>query len=237
MRLFLILIALLMSMTTRADVLTAYETPAGAIAPIQKDAAVWVKCIGCNVIKDKLIQELQANGYKVVTNASDAAVRIVFAAGVSVPSDGKAPRLFADDAYGKGIPPIPPAVKSANGVIEPQPSSPQRDILQLDSSVIQVGTMTTSSRSGAIGFAVGVNAFLSMIERSMADAIRTPGVAELSVTIADGGNQRRGFRVLAAANTQETPDALLDGAIAKAIEGLVNGVQETKAAKEVGNAR
>lgn len=233
------LIALLMSTNIRAEVLSAYETPAGATAPVQKEAAVWVKCIGCDVIKDKLIQELQTNGYKVVTNTSDAAVRLVFSAGVSVPSNGKAPRLYADDVYGKGIPPIPPAVKPPTGAIEPSPPDTQRDILRLDPAAIQAGTMVTSSNSGTIGFAIGVNILLSMIERSMADAARTPGVAELSVVIADGVNQRQrqSFRVIAAANTPETPDALLDGAIAKAIEGLVQGVQEVKATKEVGNER
>lgn len=37
---------------------------------------------------------------------------------------------------------------------------------------------------------------------------------------------------ITAANTPDTPDVLLDGAIAAAIKGLINGVQEVKAIKE-----
>jgi hypothetical protein len=110
--------ALLASASVNAEVFTAFETPVESTAPLQKDAAIWIKGFYSNVLKEKVGQGLKERGYKVVSDASDAEVRVVLAAGVSVPQEGKAPKLYADEVYGQGFAAIPPAVKTSHTPID-----------------------------------------------------------------------------------------------------------------------
>lgn len=235
MRVVCALIALLVSMSTRAEVLTVFDTPVGAVPPVPKDAAVWVKCFGCKSLKGKLIQALTENGYTVVSNSSDATIKVVVAAGVSVPEGGKAPRLYADDVYGKGIQPISPAIKS--DIRDVSLPSVRHGILNIDAGATNEGMKLTGSRGGGILVALGVSALTRLIHQKQADAVRTPGVVEMGVTIYED-KTKKGFDVIAAANTPETPDALLDAAVSAAVQGLINGVQDVKTPiKDEGNAQ
>jgi hypothetical protein len=228
--------ALLASVSVRAEVFTAFKTPQGSTAPLQKDAAIWVKGYYSDVLKEKVARELRERGYKIVSDISDADVRVIVSAAVSVPQEGKAPKLYADDVYGKGVAAIPPAIRYSQLPADSSLSSPQRNPLQVNSEGVLIGNAVSSSVGQAMGVALGVNLFLSWIERRRADAERTPGVAELSIAIASADG-RQDFLVISAADTAETPDALLDGAWTKAVEGLVNGVQQVEAASEKGNAK
>ncbi|WP_303783180.1 hypothetical protein [Azovibrio restrictus] len=234
-----ILAALLLSANAWADVLTAYDTPKGSVQPLSKDATVWVKCFGCEVLKERIVQRLKDAGYSVVGKTAEAATRVVIAAGVSVPQDGKAPRLYADDAYGKGLAPIPPAIKR-DDLAEANTPTVGKGVLHLDAGAQYQGAKLTGSQTGGILVGLGTALLTRLIHQSAADAARTPGVAELSVTIVTERDGRLGFGVTAAANTPETPDTLLDSAIDAAIVGLINGVQDVKAAKNAfgdGNAQ
>jgi hypothetical protein len=226
----------LASVGVRAEVLTAYETPVGSTAPLPKDAAIWIKGISTAALKEKAIQELKGRGYKVVSDASDAEVRVVLAVAVSVPQEGKAPRLYADDVHGKGFAAIPPAVKVSRLSADSSSPGPQRDPLRANSEGVLIGNAVSSSIGQAAGVALGINLLLSWIESRKADAERTPGIAELNVSIFSA-DETKNFRVISAADTAETPEALLDGALSMAIEGLVNGVQQVEATIENGNAK
>lgn len=225
-----VLPALLLSANAWAEVLTAYDTPKGPIQPLSKDAAIWVKCFSCEVLKERIVQRLKEAGYNVVAKPADAATRVVVAAGVSVSQDGKAPRLYADDVYGKGFASIPPAIKR-NDLGEVNTPTVGKGILHLDAGAQYQGAKLTGSQTGGILVGLGTAFLTRLIHQSAADAARTPGVAELSVRIDTEQDKKLGFGVIAGANTPETPDTLLDSAIDAAIYGLINGIRDVKAAK------
>ncbi|WP_126448348.1 hypothetical protein [Sulfuricystis multivorans] len=231
MRLVLVFIALLMASFARAEVLTAFETPKGDVPAVSKESPVWIKCFECSTLKEKIIQKLKEAGYIVADRAGDAKTKVVIAVGVSVPDDGKAPRLYVDDVYGKGMGLIDPAIKGneITGITSPFIG---RGVAQIDAGSQYQGAKLTGSQTGGIVVAI-TEAFLTrFIHQKAADAVRTPGVVELSVRIDTDQVSKLGFGVIAAANTPETPDTLIDAALAKAIEGIVNGVPDVKPRKE-----
>lgn len=147
-----------------------------------------------------------------------------------MPQDGKAPRLFGDEVYGKGLAAIPPALKRGEGFDVNTPAV-GKGVLHLDAGHQSQGAQLTGSQTGGIVIGLGAALLTRLIHQSAADSARTPGVVELSVRIDTEQAAKMGFGVTAAATTSETPDSLLDAALDAAIHGLIHGVPDTKAAK------
>lgn len=227
-------LVLLTAAHARADVLVAFETPKGTVDPLPKGTPVWVKCFECQTLKGRIASALTKAGYEVVPSPTDTSTRVVFAVGVSVPRDGKAPRLSADDVYGKGFPSIPPALSNASDLdkLTKSQSSPQPQYNIASDGVVSMPV-------GYVSGSVLVSLLLSVPERVLwhasyrnkLDAARIPGVAELLVTTVSSTGERRSFRVLAASTTSATPDVLIEAATAAAVEGLLNGVPDMKTAQ------
>ncbi|WP_333840942.1 hypothetical protein [Pelomicrobium sp.] len=70
----------LLSTSALAEVLTAIDTPKGAVTPLSKDASIWVKCFGCDVMKERVLQRLKEAGYAIVAKPADASTKVVIAA-------------------------------------------------------------------------------------------------------------------------------------------------------------
>lgn len=226
-RLSVALIALLVPLLARAEIFVSFKPDkVDHIPPVAK-GPVKLRCVGCFQVRDNIKRKLEEAGY---TIADDAPTEITIAAYISVPEDGRAPLEWIYEVYGKGLPPIPPAIKQQTDIAAPTPSGGGRQ-LQFDAGVMRELSGVTSSSAGAAGIAFGLNLLVDWFAKRQADAKRVPGIVKTSVHVKPHGEERKLFQVFTAANTPETPEALIDAAIDAAIHGLVNGVQEGKAEK------
>lgn len=234
------LMMFLMTCVASAEVLTAYDAHEN-VAPISRDGALFVKCMGCNdAMRNRIIQKLETNGFVTTGERSSAKYIIVFASKVTIPDNGKTRYVYSEEAYGLGIPPIAPAInmsaEMSNRNLNPDSSSGlsagETSILLQAAHTFGAGT----SYAGGIGIAIVANILASLIGNSIIDSKRKPGVANALVTVVSD-EKKSSFSIIAAATTPETPDALIDATIDKAIEGIVNGVPNTRGVKEASNAR
>lgn len=220
----------LLALQAQAEVVTGYKADHD-VQNLPKDAPIWFNCFSCgDALKNEVVRRLRENGFTLVDKRDDATFRVIFAVMASVPQGDKAPGLYGEEVYGKGLPAIPPAITGDLAEVK-TPGSP-KGILNIDAGHVNEGMQITGSQAG--GIAVGlIGAFLGrLVQQQIADRNRTPGVVELNVSIIDKewkvGQDWKGFKVMAAANTAETPDKLIDAAVDSAIAGLINGVAGEK---------
>lgn len=219
-RLFVFICMCMAITTSHAEVVVSFDAPKGLV-PITTDTKLWIKCFNCQAEKEWLKDRFTQHGYRVVDDSTDADLRIVFAAAVSVPKDGAAPFVSPDDIAGRQLPPIPPALKE--GINKEQHNGAPLGALDLDAGSIREGAKLTGSVGGAIGIAAGVSLLTSWIQKSAADAARTPGVVRMSVRI-EGKQHRQSINLLAASDTPESPEVLLNSSFAAALQALIKGL-------------
>lgn len=217
---------------SHAGVLTAYDELRENIQPLPKDGAVWVKCRGCNdAMRSRLIQGLMKNGYAIVDEKASSKYTLVLGIGVTIPGDGKTRYVYAEEAYGAGIPPIAPAIKALPDLSNRATNQDYSGGLSAaeTSNLLQASHTFggVNSYGGGVGVAIVGNILASIVGKNINDAKRIPGVANTGISIVANG-KNGSFTVIAAANTPETPEALIDASIDAAVQGIVNGIKQGK---------
>lgn len=189
-----------------------------AISPATK---IWVSCFTCQSYVPFVANELEKAGYRVTADRDEADIRLVLGLQVGVRQGDKTPLIDAEDVYGQELEPIPPVLSSEAKRIA-VPGVTTAGVFGIDAGHAMQGAQITGSSGGgaALGMLGGV--ILSFIERNEADKTRTPGVVQGFIRVTDRG-EKSGLGFVAAADTAETPDALVRGTIAKIVGMLSTG--------------
>jgi hypothetical protein len=212
----------LFSVSAQAEVFVTVNTKNSDVAQIAKNTVIRVRARPA--VRERLERLLTDGGYTITQDKKEAQAEVAALLHISVPQDGKAPLVDAEEIYGKGIPAIPPAIKG--DVSEASTTDPVR-AQTMESGVTHAGAKLTGSTSGGILLSAVIPAVANLFFENQADAKRTPGIASMRVFVRRDGKSQA-FEVIAAANTPETPDTLLDSAMNAAVKGLINGVPAAK---------
>lgn len=226
------MIMLLSPLIAHSEVVSGFKIDDGEIMPLRKDCIVWIGCNKCGALKDVLSERLAKSGIRVVSSPGESTTRMLLAFKISVPQGDVNKLLFAEEVYGKGLPPITPALNGNEKINIPYSIAP------IDAAHIHQGRQLTGSIAGGIAIGVLGSLFSEWMGDRAADTARTPGFVQVAVKVADTVERKGGtFTVLSVANTQETPDTLLEGAVDAVAGLLINGAQGAKSNKEQSDAQ
>ncbi|MEO1767664.1 hypothetical protein [Thiobacter aerophilum] len=231
LRSLLAFVAMVVIAPSHAEVLTVYHGVHENIQSLSKKGAVWVKCPVCNdAMYNRLTQGLMKNGYVVVDKKASAQSTLVLESGITIPKDGKASYVYSNEAYGVGLPPIAPAIKAQSDLSskDVNKTSPRGLSAGETSNLLQAANSFGGVSSYGEGVVVAIvgNIIASIIGKAIDDGKRVPGVANAHVRVFADDHNKRAFTVISAANTPETPEALIDAAMDAVLDGLVNGIKK-----------
>jgi hypothetical protein len=198
---------------------------------------VWVRCDNCEPFLGFLQQQLAAAGHTIVETTDEADTRVFLYLEIAVPDDGRVPLVDAETVFEKPLAAIPPALTPEGGKIA-APGHVARGIFNLDGGHVTQGAQLTGSTGGGIVVALLGGFLISALEKGEADKQRTPGLMQGFVRVRET-DRKYSFGYFGAADTEETPDGLVRGAIATLVKLLGTGgeVAEPNAQKGKDNAR
>ncbi|MDO9227353.1 MAG: hypothetical protein Q8M09_11880 [Pseudomonadota bacterium] len=190
------------------------------IPPMSNAQKVFVVCRYCKPYEPSIKEKIKEAGYAVVEEEGNAVAKVVFSASIYVNKNGNAKRLDAEDITDEYAAQIPPVLDKRRHVMD---SGAKRSMLDMDAGVIHQGSQLTGSGTG--GIVIGLLGALvgGLIDQSVIDTKRVAGVADVFVEVAIPGSNYL-LALNAAADTPETPDAIVRAAFARAVELLVSGV-------------
>lgn len=199
------------------------------VPSLSKNAKVWMKCRWCGPYEQEVGALLRAKGYTLVESTSDAEVRVIVAGRIGIPQGDTTPEVSVEDVVGKVYDPLPPAIPDDNAKVSSW--NPNKGPLNMDAGHIHSGAQLTGSAGG--GITVGIFGAMvgRFVQQRAADKARTPGVAFVNVRVV--GKTDYGFTTAGAADTRETPEAILRKTTETAIQVLAEGGQVVTGVKEL----
>jgi hypothetical protein len=199
------------------------------VPPLSTNVKVWMKCRWCESYEQEVGALLRGKGYTLVERTSDADVRVIVAGRIGIPRGDSTPEEMIDEVFGQPHGPLPPAIPDDNAKISS--TNPSKGPFDMDAGHIRSGAQLTGSAGG--GIAVGIfGAIVSrFVQQRAADKERTPGVALVGVRVV--GRTTYSFTMAGAADTRETPEAILRKTTEKAIQVLAEGGQVVTGVKEL----